>query len=180
MAAIPGAHRIGAVRSWKGLFTGAAQRYAGRFEQAQGGTLFLDEIGDMPMEAETRSLRVLQESEYHTVGGTRPIRLMSELRSDPSRPPPADRPGAVPRGSVLQAQCRADPAAALARAARRHPRSGAVFPDRRGARGPAAEDPVARGDRADDGASLARQHPRARESSGRWWRFIRARRSRPR
>jgi two-component system, NtrC family, nitrogen regulation response regulator GlnG len=58
----------------KGSFTGAAQRYAGRFEQAQGGTLFLDEIGDMPMEAQTRLLRVLQEGEYHTVGGTRPIR----------------------------------------------------------------------------------------------------------
>jgi two-component system, NtrC family, nitrogen regulation response regulator GlnG len=53
----------------KGAFTGAAQRFAGRFEQAQGGTLFLDEIGDMPMEAQTRLLRVLQEGEYMTVGG---------------------------------------------------------------------------------------------------------------
>jgi DNA-binding NtrC family response regulator len=53
----------------KGAFTGAAQRFAGRFEQAQGGTLFLDEIGDMPMEAQTRLLRVLQEGEYTTVGG---------------------------------------------------------------------------------------------------------------
>ena len=53
----------------KGAFTGAASRYAGRFEQAHGGTLFLDEIGDMPLEAQTRLLRVLQEGEYTTVGG---------------------------------------------------------------------------------------------------------------
>jgi two-component system nitrogen regulation response regulator GlnG len=45
----------------KGAFTGAAQRYAGCFEQAQGGTLFLDEIGDIPMEAQTRLLHVLQQ-----------------------------------------------------------------------------------------------------------------------
>ncbi|HLI12792.1 MAG TPA: nitrogen regulation protein NR(I) [Alphaproteobacteria bacterium] len=58
----------------KGAFTGAATRYAGRFEQAHGGTLFLDEIGDMPLEAQTRLLRVLQEGEYTTVGGRTPIR----------------------------------------------------------------------------------------------------------
>ncbi len=53
----------------KGAFTGAQTRSVGRFEQANGGTLFLDEIGDMPMEAQTRLLRVLQEGEYTTVGG---------------------------------------------------------------------------------------------------------------
>ncbi len=58
----------------KGAFTGATQRTAGRFEQAEGGTLFLDEIGDMPPEAQTRLLRVLQEGEYTTVGGRVPIR----------------------------------------------------------------------------------------------------------
>jgi two-component system, NtrC family, nitrogen regulation response regulator GlnG len=58
----------------KGAFTGANQRSAGRFEQAEGGTLFLDEIGDMPMEAQTRLLRVLQEGEYMTVGGRTPIK----------------------------------------------------------------------------------------------------------
>ncbi len=58
----------------KGAFTGALQRSAGRFEQAEGGTLFLDEIGDMPMEAQTRLLRVLQQAEYTTVGGRTPIR----------------------------------------------------------------------------------------------------------
>jgi two-component system nitrogen regulation response regulator GlnG len=58
----------------RGAFTGAAARSTGRFEQAQGGTLFLDEIGDMPMEAQTRLLRVLQEGEFTTVGGRTPIR----------------------------------------------------------------------------------------------------------
>ena len=58
----------------KGAFTGALSRMSGRFEQAEGGTLFLDEIGDMPMEAQTRLLRVLQEGEYTTVGGRTPIR----------------------------------------------------------------------------------------------------------
>jgi len=58
----------------KGAFTGAQQRFSGRFEQANGGTLFLDEIGDMPMEAQTRLLRVLQQGEYMTVGGRTPIK----------------------------------------------------------------------------------------------------------
>ncbi len=58
----------------KGAFTGATERHTGRFEQAEGGTLFLDEIGDMPLEAQTRLLRVLQEGEFTTVGGRTPIR----------------------------------------------------------------------------------------------------------
>jgi len=58
----------------KGAFTGAMARSMGRFEQAKGGTLFLDEIGDMPPEAQTRLLRVLQEGEYTSVGGRVPIR----------------------------------------------------------------------------------------------------------
>ena len=58
----------------KGSFTGAQARMSGRFEQAEGGTLFLDEIGDMPLEAQTRLLRVLQEGEYTTVGGRTPIK----------------------------------------------------------------------------------------------------------
>ena len=58
----------------KGAFTGANNRSSGRFEQAEGGTLFLDEIGDMPMEAQTRLLRVLQQGEYTTVGGRTSIK----------------------------------------------------------------------------------------------------------
>ena len=59
----------------KGAFTGATARSSGRFEQARGGTLFLDEIGDMPIEAQTRLLRVLQEGEYTTVGGRSAIQV---------------------------------------------------------------------------------------------------------
>ncbi len=58
----------------RGAFTGATSRGIGRFEQAQGGTLFLDEIGDMPLDAQTRLLRVLQEGEYTTVGGRRALK----------------------------------------------------------------------------------------------------------
>jgi two-component system nitrogen regulation response regulator GlnG len=58
----------------RGAFTGALARGVGRFEQAAGGTLFLDEIGDMPAEAQTRLLRVLQEGEFTTVGGRNPIK----------------------------------------------------------------------------------------------------------
>ncbi|ART80412.1 nitrogen regulation protein NR(I) [Oceanisphaera avium] len=53
----------------KGAFTGAHQRRQGRFEQAQGGTLFLDEIGDMPLDVQTRLLRVLAEGQFYRVGG---------------------------------------------------------------------------------------------------------------
>ena len=58
----------------RGAFTGATNRSLGRFEQANNGTLFLDEIGDMPPEAQTRLLRVLQEGEFTAIGGRQPIR----------------------------------------------------------------------------------------------------------
>ncbi len=58
----------------KGAFTGAIDKKIGKFEVANGGTLFLDEIGDMPIEAQTRLLRVLQEGEFLSVGGTKPIK----------------------------------------------------------------------------------------------------------
>ncbi len=63
----------------KGAFTGAMARATGRFEQATGGTLFLDEIGDMPLDAQTRLLRVLQEGEFTTVGGRTPIRADARI-----------------------------------------------------------------------------------------------------
>jgi formate hydrogenlyase transcriptional activator len=53
----------------RGAFTGAVARKAGRFELADGGTLFLDEIGDMPLELQTKLLRVLQEHEFERLGG---------------------------------------------------------------------------------------------------------------
>ena len=59
----------------KGSFTGADERRIGRFEQANGGTLFLDEIGDMPLETQTRLLRVLSSGEFYRVGGREPIKV---------------------------------------------------------------------------------------------------------
>ena len=59
----------------KGAFTGAVDRRIGRFEQANGGTLFLDEIGDMPLECQTRLLRVLSNKEFYRVGGDKPIKV---------------------------------------------------------------------------------------------------------
>lgn len=58
----------------RGAFTGATERMAGKFEAAAGGTLFLDEIGDMPLDAQTRLLRVLQDGEFTRIGGRTPIK----------------------------------------------------------------------------------------------------------
>ena len=57
----------------KGSFTGANERKIGKFEQANGGTIFLDEIGDMPLDLQTKLLRVLQEKEITRTGGNQPI-----------------------------------------------------------------------------------------------------------
>jgi len=62
----------------KGSFTGAATQRIGRFEQCDGGTLFLDEIGDMPLEVQSKLLRVLQTGEYSRVGGNQ--NLVSNVR----------------------------------------------------------------------------------------------------
>ena len=59
----------------KGAFTGAVDKRIGRFEQANGGTLFLDEIGDMPLDSQTRLLRVLSNKEFYRVGGDKPIKV---------------------------------------------------------------------------------------------------------
>ena len=70
----------------KGAFTGAERAMAGKFEQARGGTLFLDEVGDMPLDAQTRLLRVLQEGEYTRVGGreiqTADVRIIAATHQD--------------------------------------------------------------------------------------------------
>jgi DNA-binding NtrC family response regulator len=62
----------------KGAFTGAVSQRIGRFEQCDGGTLFLDEIGDMPLEVQSKLLRVLQSGEFARVGGN--ATLHSEVR----------------------------------------------------------------------------------------------------
>ena len=59
----------------KGAFTGADSVRKGRFEQANGGTLFLDEIGDMPLDVQTRLLRVLADGEFYRVGGHQSVKV---------------------------------------------------------------------------------------------------------
>lgn len=59
----------------KGAFTGAQAARQGRFEQADGGTLFLDEIGDMPLDVQTRLLRVLADGQFYRVGGHNPVKV---------------------------------------------------------------------------------------------------------
>lgn len=59
----------------KGAFSGASDRRIGKFEQAQGGTIFLDEIGEMPLETQTKLLRVIQEKELERIGGRTTIKL---------------------------------------------------------------------------------------------------------
>ncbi|WP_432455010.1 MULTISPECIES: nitrogen regulation protein NR(I) [unclassified Agarivorans] len=59
----------------KGAFTGANNIRHGRFEQANGGTLFLDEIGDMPLDIQTRLLRVLADGQFYRVGGHSPVQV---------------------------------------------------------------------------------------------------------
>jgi DNA-binding NtrC family response regulator len=62
----------------KGSFTGAAGQRVGRFEQCNGGTLFLDEIGDMPLQLQSKILRVLQDGEFSRVGGN--VTLQANVR----------------------------------------------------------------------------------------------------
>src|SRR5271168_2059554 len=79
----------------KGAFTGAVQRRAGRFEQAQGGTIFLDEVGDLPAETQVALLRVLQEREFERVGGNHPIAADVRVIAATNR----DLPAAIAAGA---------------------------------------------------------------------------------
>lgn len=68
-----------------GAFTGATQQRTGRFELADGGTIFLDEIGEMPLPAQSRLLRVLQEQELERVGSSQTIRIDSRVLAATNR-----------------------------------------------------------------------------------------------
>jgi two-component system nitrogen regulation response regulator NtrX len=69
----------------KGAFTGAAGMRRGKFELADGGTLFLDEIGDLHAGSQAKLLRVLQDGEFHRVGGEQPIRVSVRVISATNR-----------------------------------------------------------------------------------------------
>jgi formate hydrogenlyase transcriptional activator len=79
----------------KGAFTGALQRRLGRFELADGGTLFLDEVGELPAETQVALLRVLQEREFHRMGGNHPIRTDVRVITATNR----DLPAAIADGT---------------------------------------------------------------------------------
>src|ERR1700759_643250 len=65
----------------KGAFTGATEKHIGKFAEANGGTLFLDEIGELPMEAQVKLLRALQEGEIDPIGARRPVKIDIRLVS---------------------------------------------------------------------------------------------------
>ncbi|MBM3738285.1 MAG: sigma-54-dependent Fis family transcriptional regulator [Acidobacteria bacterium] len=69
----------------RGAFTGAAGMRRGKFERADGGSIFLDEVGDLPLPAQAKLLRVLQEGEFHRVGGEQPVRVSVRVISATNR-----------------------------------------------------------------------------------------------
>ncbi len=148
----------------KGAFTGANTRSSGRFEQAEGGTLFLDEIGDMPMEAQTRLLRVLQQGEYTTVGGRTPIKSDVRIIAATNK----DLRILIQQGLFREdlffrlnvVPLRLPP---LRERSRGHPRSDPAFLRTGRARGPAAEADRPGRARPPEALSLARQRARAGE-----------------
>ena len=101
----------------KGAFTGATQDRAGYFEDAHGGTLFLDEIGELPLPAQVKLLRVLQEGEVTRIGASKPkkidVRIIAATNRDLVR---GGRRRTLPRGSVLPPRRGRPEGAATARA----------------------------------------------------------------
>ena len=69
----------------KGAFTGATEKHAGKFVEANGGTLFLDEIGELPLDAQVKLLRAIQEGEIDPVGGRKPVKVDVRLISATNR-----------------------------------------------------------------------------------------------
>ena len=147
----------------RGAFTGADRQRIGRFEQASGGTLFLDEVGDLSPATQAKLLRVLQDQEFHRLGGTRVLRTDARIVAATNQDlAERIREGRFRRGPLLPAERDPDPPAAAARAARGS--AGARPPLPAGVR-PRARPARARLHRGCPGAasppSLARQRPRA-------------------
>lgn len=89
----------------RGAFTGARERHAGLFEQADGGTLFLDEVGELPPEVQAKLLRVLQGQSFRRVGGDKEVTVdVRIIWRDEQGPEEHGRRGKVPRGPLLSPQ----------------------------------------------------------------------------
>ncbi|MDJ0786661.1 MAG: sigma-54 dependent transcriptional regulator [Myxococcota bacterium] len=82
----------------RGAFTSADRQRIGRFEQADGGTLFMDEVGDMSPATQAKLLRVMQDQEFHRLGGTRPLRTDVRIVAATNR----DLPAAIAEGAFRE------------------------------------------------------------------------------
>ena len=149
----------------KGAFTGATERHMGKFVEASGGTLFLDEVGELPLAAQVKLLRALQEGAVEAVGGRKPVKVDVRIISATNRKL-LDRVKGGQFREDLFYRLHVLPLTIppLRHAARGHPASAAAFPGAVLRRG---EPPHHRHQRRGDGASvaarLARQYPPARE-----------------
>ncbi len=114
----------------KGAFTGAVERRAGRFEQANGGTLFLDEIGEIDAATQVKLLRLLGERTFERVGGNHTLAADVRLVTATNKKSRDDgRRGKIPGGPFLPAERGADHAAAAARPARGYSAAGGCVPE---------------------------------------------------
>ena len=113
----------------KGAFTGATERHTGKFVEAHGGTLFLDEVSELPLAAQVKLLRALQEGAVEAVGGRKPVKVDVRIISATNRKL-LDRvkEGSFPRRPVLPAARAAADGSAAADAPRGHPASAAPLP----------------------------------------------------
>ena len=108
----------------KGAFTGATERHMGKFVEAHGGTLFLDEVSELPLAAQVKLLRALQEGAVEAVGGRKPVKVDVRIisRYQPQVAGPRQK-RSVPRGPVLSPARAAVDHPAIADAARGYPGS---------------------------------------------------------